>query len=600
MKILLITPPLTQLNTPYPATTVLKGFLSPKGHSVDQMDLGIDLINKIYSRQSLSELKLPQDYINTVDAVMSFLQGRDKTLAVRIANETFLPQGKRFQQIADLEWAFGYSGLDDKAKHLATLYIEDIADYIREKIAPHFDLIRYAEKIALAAPTFDNIEKSLQKTSQTNPIDKWMIELLEARIKNTSPQAVGFTIPFPGCLYAALKCCQYIKKQDPNITIMMGGGYVNTELQEISDTRIFQYIDYLLLNDGELPMLRLLDFLENKSSKEELVRTYYIDKNLDKDKQLVYSGNDDSNIAFAETGTPDFSGLPLSKYLSLIELTNPMHKLWTDGLWNKMTLAHGCYWAKCAFCDTHLDYIGRYDAPSVQVALERMNSISEQTGQTGFHFTDEALPPKLLKELSQEIIHQGKVFSFWGNIRFEKSYTPQLASLLAQAGCIAVSGGLEVASDRLLTLMNKGVSIAQAAASCLNLTNEGIMVHTYLMYGFPSETLQETIDSLEVVRQLFDNGLIQSAFWHRYSMTIHSPSGKNPEKYGASRLDSKANPFANNSVEFTDHQSINLDALGKGLHKATYNFMHGIGLDFSLQDWFDIKIPKTNVKKRCF
>ncbi len=597
MNILLVTPPLTQLNTPYPATTVLKGFLSKNAQTVYQCDLGIELVNRIYTKKGLTELQLPDDYINTIDAVVQFLQGKDKTLATRIANGTLLPEGPRFKNTANFEWAFGTSCMNDLALHLATLYIEDIADYIRENNSPHFDLIRYAEQISMSAPTFDKIEKEIENPAPSL-IDGWMLELLDKKIKDLVPQLIGFSIPFPGCLYSALKCAQYIKKQYPNIKIVIGGGYVNTELRSMTDKRIFNYIDYALLDDGELSLLNLIKYLENKCSEEELIRCFYLDAN----NSLVYSGNDSKNLPFIECGTPDFSDLPLDKYWSLMELTNPMHRLWTDGLWNKMTVAHGCYWAKCAFCDTNLDYIKRYDAPDAITVIDKMEKIMKQTGQSGFHFTDEALPPKLLKEMALEIIRRKKIFSYWGNVRFEKAFTADLCSLLAQSGCIAVSGGLEVASDRILKLINKGVSISQAAQSCRNLTESGIMVHAYLMYGFPTETMQETVDSLEVVRQLFDEGLIQSAFWHRYTMTIHSPSGTFPEKFGAKRIDAEfhlpvSHPFANNGIDFTDNQTIDLDALGAGLYKATYNFMHGIGLDLPLQDWFEIKIPKTSIRQ---
>lgn len=63
--------------------------------------------------------------------------------------------------------------------------------------------------------------------------------------------------------------------------------------------------------------------------------------------------------------------------------------------------------------------------------------------------------------------------------------------------------------------MEKGVTIAQVARVTDGFTQAGIMVHAYLMYGFPTQTTQETIDSLEVVRQLFQAGIVQSGYWHR-------------------------------------------------------------------------------------
>ncbi len=602
MDILLITPPLTQLNTPYPATTVLKGYLEQKGNLVSQADLGIELINRIYTKEYLTELfsrtadaKKPKNiraifeqqskYIAAVEPTMRFLQGKEHTLATRIANRTFLPEGHRFRNIVDTEWAFGTSGSEDKARYFATLFVEEIADYIRETDNPFFDLTKYAESISAYAPTFDKIEKALDQPASFT--DCTMLDILDEKIGECHPRLVGFSVPFPGCLYSALRCAKHIRQKHNNIAIAVGGGFPNTELRNLTDKRIFKHVDFITLDDGEVPLERIVGFLDGAISEDGLVRTFHI-----KGDSLIYSGNDSVNVKFEESGTPSFDGLKMDHYLSLTETVNPMHKLWTYGRWNKMVMAHGCYWAKCAFCDTTLDYICRYDAPSAKTIVDRMESIMWQTGETGFHFVDEAMPPKLIRDVCHEILNRKLPVSFWGNIRFEKAYTPELCYLMSEAGCIAVSGGLEVASDRLLKLMNKGVTIQQTAQAAYNLTNAGIMVHTYLMYGFPTETLQETINALEVVRQMFANGLIQSAFWHRFAMTLHSDAGQHPEKYGVSRIGTRLNPFANNEVQFEENIDYDSDAIGKGLELATYNYMHGIGFDVPLYKWFDAKVPR--------
>ncbi|MDR2937534.1 MAG: radical SAM protein, partial [Prevotellaceae bacterium] len=493
--------------------------------------------------------------------------------------------------VADLDWAFGATGLTDKAKHIATLYVEDIADFIRENIDAHFDLVRYAERLSVSAPTFDKIHAALQ--AQPSLIDELMLQILDSYILAKNPDIIGFTVPFPGCLFSALRCAQHIKKQYPYMKIVMGGGYVNTELRNISDVRIFDYVDFITLDDGELPLEKIILFLQNKESINSLVRTFYINE----DKVLVYSENDEQNIRFAELPAPDFSNLPSEKYISLVELTNPMHKLWTDGAWNKLTVAHGCYWAKCAFCDTSLDYICRYEAPTAAQVVDKIEAVMKQTGRSGFHFTDEALPPKLLKEIAEEILRRNLIISFWGNIRFEKNFTPQLCNLLAKAGCIAVSGGLEVASDRLLLVINKGVNLQQAVRSTQAFTEAGIMVHAYLMYGFPTQTLAEAVNALEVVRQMFDEGLVQSAFWHKLAVTAHSSLGKNPQEFGVKILQNGINSFANNDLPYTDGSKVDWEMVGVALSKATYNFMHDVGLDFPLHSWFAAQIPKTTVPK---
>ncbi len=546
MRILLITPPLTQLNTPYPATAYLKGFYAGQGNEVRQVDLGIEVVDRVLSATFLSSIGLSEQ-ARLIEPVKRFLRGQDDTLGPRIANRSLLPEGKRFEQLDEdnLEWSFGISGTTDKAMHLATLFIEDIADYIRENVDPHFDLVRYAEYLSNDAPTFDPLYDELQ--NEPSAIDAIMLQLMEAIVNDFHPDKVCLTVPFPGCLYGALRCGQWLKA-NTQATIEIGGGFPNTEWRQLSDRRIYEFCH-----------------------------------------EVKIDGCKD-----ADSYCPDFSDLPLDKYLSLTEITNPMHRLWSQGRWNKMVMAHGCYWHRCAFCDTSLDYIGNYRAPKASTVVDHMEHIMEQTRRTGFHFVDEALPPKLLKEVAEEILRRDMAVSFWGNIRFEKAYTAELCDLLAEAGMVAVSGGLEVASDRLLKLIDKGVTIHQTVEACRHLRNAGIMVHTYLMYGFPTETLQESVDALETVRRMFDEGIVQSAFWHRYAMTCHSPSGLNPERYGASRTTLEPNPFCNNEVDWEPQFPYDIEAVGAALRLATYNYMNGLGLDQPVRSWFPIKVPKPS------
>ena len=548
MRILLVTPPLTQLNTPYPATAYLKGYYVAHGHEVRQVDLGIEVVDRVLSRDFLHGIGL-EEQARLVEPVKRFLRGQDDTLGPRIANRSLLPEGFRFAQLDDLEWAFGTAGISDRAQHLATLFIEDIADHIREHVDSHFDLVRYAEYLSNDAPTFDPLYAELQQ--EPSPIDRLMLGLLEECVSEFSPDKVCITVPFPGCLYGALRCGQWLKSHT-GATVEIGGGFPNTEWRQLSDQRIYEFCHEVVI-DG---------------CKE------------------------------ADKYCPDFSDLPLDKYLSLAEMANPMHRLWSMGRWNKMVMAQGCYWHRCAFCDTSLPYIGDYRAPQATTVVDHMERVMAQTGRTGFHFVDEALPPKLLKEVAEEILRRGLAVSFWGNIRFEKAYTAELCDLLSEAGMVAVSGGLEVASDRLLKLIDKGVTIQQTVEACRHLRDAGIMVHTYLMYGFPTETLQETVDALETVRRMFDEGIVQSAFWHRYAMTCHSPSGLHPERYGARRVTLEPNPFCNNEVDWEPGFDYDIEAVGAALRVATYNYMNGLGLDQPVRSWFPIKVPKPTLNTK--
>lgn len=609
-KLFLITPPFTQLNTPYPATAYIKGFLNTKNIESVQADLGIEVILKLFSKEGLTDLfqvgsqkfiagkisdnskrifALQEEYLKTVNPVIAFLQGKNPTLALQICQEDFLPEASRFSQLEELDWAFGTMGTQDKAKHLATLYLEDISDFIVECVDSNFGFSRYAERLGRSANSFDELYEALQQ--EPTYIDSVLFSILKERIEKVQPTLFLISVPFPGNLYSAFRCAQWVKKHFPEVKISMGGGFPNTELRSLSDARVFEFFDFITLDDGETPIEELINAISSSAVEKQYKRTFLLE-----DGQVVYKNNSTKpDYKQSQVGTPDYSDLLLDKYISVIEIVNPMHRMWSDGRWNKLTMAHGCYWGKCTFCDISLDYIKIYEPVAAALLCDRMEEMIAQTGENGFHFVDEAAPPALMRALALEILRRKLSVTWWTNIRFEKSFTKDLCLLLKASGCIAVSGGLEVASDRLLKLIDKGVTVEQVARVTRHFTEAGVMVHAYLMYGYPTQTVQETIDSLEMVRQLFEAGILQSGFWHQFAMTAHSPVGMYPEKFGVKKETETIGTFANNDINYTDATGIDHDKFSFGLKKSLFNFMHGICFDYPLQDWFEFKIPKTKI-----
>jgi radical SAM superfamily enzyme YgiQ (UPF0313 family) len=618
MQILSVIPPMTQLNTPYPATAYLTGFLRSRGFQARQADLSIGLALRLLSEAGLRAIQQriaarprrqwtdpvrcfagqSAAYLATIAPTVRFLQGRDPTLAHRIASRQYLPEGPRFQSLEQyvagqegsgdgLDWAFGALGLQDRAKHIATLYLNDLGDVIRDGVDARFEFVRYAESLAASQPTFDELHRAL--LAPHTLVDAELHALTLEALAQHGPSVVLVTAPFPGNVYGAFRVAQAIKESAPAIVTVLGGGYCNTELRAMNEPRVFDYFDFITLDAGERPLLALLDHLQHNRRLGQLVRTYT--------RQLHYVDHPEPDVTLAQAGTPTYDGLPLGDYLSLLDMLNPMHRLWSDGRWNKLTVAHGCYWKQCSFCDVSLDYISRYELATAQVLVDRIEALIQETGQTGFHFVDEAAPPKALRSLATTLLKRKVAISWWGNIRFEKSFDTDLCRLLADSGCIAVTGGLEVASDRLLQLMKKGVSVAQVARVTRAFSDAGILVHAYLMYGFPTQTVQDTVDALEYVRQLFAAGCIQSGFFHRFTCTVHSPVGRDPQAYGVTLHPPVHATFASNDINFTDATGVDHDAFAAPLKSALYNYMHGIGLHNDVREWFDTAVPRTRVPK---
>lgn len=612
---------MTQLNTPYPATAYLTGFLKQEGYHVCQRDLAIELFLSLLSKEGLSHIfkavednyadfeddELPDSiyhfllnypaYKKCIEPCIQFLQGKASSLALRIASRHFLPEGPQFKSLYQmeemspnvLEDAFGSLGIQDKAKYLATLFINDLVAVINQGVDPNFEISRYGEKLASSNPSFDDLHEQLQQAPLYT--DKLIFQLVNNYLKQETPSIVGITVPFPGNMLGALKIARCCKKINPQIKIILGGGFVNTELRSIKDPRLFEYIDFITVDEGERPLLTLLEYISKKRPVTDLHRTY----RLNQGKVTYVTNLVLYDIPHKNTGTPCYEGLKLDQYLSLCEMLNPMHRIWSDSRWNKLTIALGCYWSQCSFCDISLNYIGQYDDAGADIIVDRIETLIAETGETGFHFVDEAAPPKVLFAMAEKLIERDIVISWWGNIRFEKTFTLEKCQLLAESGCIAISGGLEVASDRLLKLMKKGVTVEQVAKVTKYFADSGILVHAYLMYGFPSQTEQETVDSLERVRQLMFNGCFQSAYWHRFAATIHSPIALHPEQYAIKLIPNNHVQFAENDIDYIDSVNTDHEMLGKGLNKALYNYMHGIGFEYSMAFWFDKSVSDPTI-----
>lgn len=611
--VLLLTPPLVQINAPYPATAWLAGFLQIRGQPCVQEDLSLALALRLFSRDGLLQieaalraarpasrapsvrhvLKHAPACQSAIDPVIQFLQNRNDTLAYRIAARAYLPEGPRFQPLdatpSPLD-AFGPADVRDKARHLASLFLDDLADAIRDGLDPRFAFARYADHLAVSASDFTPLAAAL--AAPPSFTDRLIDDLASEAGARHKPGFAGLTVPFPGTLYAALRIARVLKKQNPAIRIALGGGYVNTELRSLTEPRLFDLVDYVTLDDGELPLLRAIHHAAGKIGDDQLVRTFV--RRAGKVVFLDVPAGEPDPPPLASI-TPAYEALPLDQYIGLAESANPMHRLWSDGLWLKLPAARGCYWHRCRFCDVSLPYIARYSPTPAEALADKLETLIARTGRTGFHFTDEALAPGLLAGLSDRLMARGVPAVWWGNIRFEKGFTPELAAKMAAAGCVAVTGGLECAHDRLLALMDKGITLKDAARACSAFADAGIRVHAYLMTGFPTQTLQETVDGLEFVRQCFSAGLLQSAFWHRFALTAHSPMAREPDRYSIRLLPRPAGGFACNEIPFTEPGAPDPVELEACLRRATYNFMHGVCLDQPVNKWFPGRAPKPRL-----
>lgn len=630
MKILLVNPPVSEPLGPYPAIAYLAGFLKTLGRDASLADASIELLLRLFTREGVSEIaaaverralddaSLAADpvlrgflargdhYARTVDTAVRCLQRHDRGAAARASRAGYFPppldpqgawasatyfnlqrhdaelggltpaqRARVLASNAPLRFAFGSSGDLDEGLFLSAALIADIAAVIQRAIDPEFSVSRYAERLTAGAAEFAPIAARLNGTP--NLLDRHIDAIGDALAAEHAPDLVGLSVPFAGCLYGALRLARRFRHHHPGVTIVMGGGWVNTELRQLSDPGIFDDIDAITLDDGERPLQCLIEWLEGCRAESQLKRTY---RRID-GRVVFIDGATEPDVPMSASGTPTYRGLPLTRYLSYRQLSQ---RLWGQR-WNKLTLAHGCYWKRCAFCDTALDYIGRYEPATVDLVIERIRAMVAETGDTGFHFVDEAMPPALLARLARRLIDEEISIAWWGNVRFDAALA-EMAPLLAESGCVGLTGGLEVASDRVLTLMAKGISLEQTARVCHALSSAGIYTHAYLIYGFPTQTNQETVDALEYIRQMFASECLRSAVWHEFGLTAFSPIAANPAAFGIVIRPTPTRPFTNYLLDYDEPGAARHPELGAALARALEHYRMGTGIDRPVAQWF--------------
>jgi len=712
MKAILVQPPFSQLNSPYPAVHYLEAFLRGRGVSAVAFDHSIELYRHVLSRAGLAKvfadaraaldardwaadarasranakaaardpgadeaarggaLGLDEEsrnqveryfsyealYVEWIDGIVDFLSGGDPAMAHRLASAAELPRGAR----AEAFLAERGGRIDpDEARALATRILDDLGDFIAYALDPDFGTVRYAERLASSRADFGEVRAALDSSWLMREFyapmleEFWSARLAEA----SSTEPIGLilvTIPFPGCLLGALACARAARRlfggtglagpgaatplrsipspAGPSAKtplIVFGGGYVSTELRGLRDTGIFDFCDYLSFDAG---YGSLASIMEREAAAESAAggsgaaaapaavasasaSALYRTMIRRGEGTLIVAGFPQDDSARLESGQgrslvecgdaerfariereavvgvfPDYRSADFKAYLRVVDSGNPMHRLWSDTPWLKYGLAHGCYWRRCSFCDTELEYVADFARTRTGALFDAAEKAGARTGLYGIHFVDEAMPMAALLDFARanraRAAAGARPFSFWGNVRFDSSWTQGRCEYLAASGLVAVSGGIEIATERGLEMTDKGFDLPSLVRTLVAMRRSGILVHAYLIYGFPGQPKSDIVDSAEFCRQLFASGLVDSAFWHRFVLTRHSrmyrewKEGKRP---GLEPSD-KAWSFANNDLAFKGEAAF--DRFDAPLAASLASWMEGIDLEKPVSTWF--------------
>ena len=595
LKVAIVVPPTVNLNTPYAAAPRLAGWLRHLGHTVVPVDLSLELFLRVFSRRGLERMFAEVDanalnaeqalvyqardqYLKIIEDAVAVLQLRDLSSTTRIAQGGMLPLGPRSKSDRA---APGTWGTTDFARYRVSLMFLELMEFFKATVSNHFGLTDYAASLAASPSSFDPIARELARPANAYLA---MLDEVTAELMPEDVDVVAITCPFPGNLIGSFLVGKWLAKHRPNAKRALGGGFPSTELRSLSEPRVFDFMDYVVLDDGELPLRQICD-------GRELHNTFTREAG-----KVVWSGATVQPIPFGDLPPPTYIGFDLDRYVHMIYVSSPVQRA-NDGTWLKLTAAHGCYWKKCTFCDITLPYIADYDPMPAQRLADQMDALHDETGLAGFHFTDEAAPPGLLVDLALELLRRGRNYYWWGNVRYDKAFEPDRCKLLAAAGMILVTGGIEVASDVVLEKIVKGISVAQVTKVLQAFAEAGIAAHAYLIYGFPGETVQDTVNGLETIRQLMQAGLLVNAVYHQLSTTAHAPLGQKPELFQIRLREQKFEGFAHNFLPFDYEDGVRRSrAMHHALGLALDNFRRGLYFDAPVVEWFEgLVVPPPTV-----
>ncbi|MBO5731062.1 MAG: radical SAM protein [Treponema sp.] len=648
-NVLIIQPPLVQLNTPYPAGAYLKAFFSEVKAQKPQWNLGeirwVEGCNLLFhqifckkglrhvfassEKQALQQadqwekagrhneafnvrryLSQQDGWIHWIDSIVAILQGCQRELCHEFVASPAVPRGQRMENfLAGLE---SLPSVDD-AVILASLALADLADFIGAFFDPSFELVRYGESLATSHKGFQAVEEGLASPVLQDFYRPIVNQLLQEYgvLEENQRLLLCVSCPFPGTLAAALFTCKKFKEALGNkVFVALGGGYVNTELRQVREPALASYLDALSYDRGYgsywdfFSQVMELDGGDGYFPAEIKNHSIYKMKFFGGDafvdqgalqKTEVVAVEDDFTARLA----PDYSDIDFSQYPRLADSTNSMHRLWSDGAWLKAYLAHGCYWHQCAFCDTSLDYVCSYKKVAVKELYKRLAAQAQDSGVCGVHLVDEAAPPAALRDFALENVKASRPLVFWGNIRYEKVFSRDLADVLSHGGLRAVSGGIEIACGTGLDAVKKGTDLQSIVSACAAFKEAGILTHAYMIYGYWQESPQMLIDSMETLRQLFASGLLDSAFWHKFVLTRHSrafqewKSGLYPDLQPLGLDEGEDSIFASNDLGFAGEEKS--AKYGEPLNLALSAWMHGEDLEIPVTKWFPFAMPRPSV-----
>lgn len=518
-KILLIQPPQWYPVSPYLAVPLLAGQLKKEGMDVTAYDLNIDFYNHILTKKMTSQCdekarkilaELKADYEDAdITHISQNGSYEEKTCCLKYLTI------KKFYADCGKEVPYVINHIEE-AVH-TTKNKEDF--FAPEKLAEAKHIIKVALRLVSMpyAPNeidFDNYYSNpvvnldwknvkLQVEDRTVNMFYDYFGEFTTEVSNKSYGIISLSMTDLSQLISVFTLAKMLKKKT-SAKIILGGNYSTQIYDEIiKHTDIFtEYIDYLVIGDGEVAITKLCKHIDGLCEFSQVPNTV----TLDKTGNIISTGFSCEKINMDNLAYPDFSDYDFSQYFSP-DPTFPIQ------------LSKGCYWGKCSFCDYPYGQQG-YSPKHIERIIEEIKYFVDTYGASKFMFVDEAIPPKFYNALALAIIKEGLKINFYSFARLENEFTPEVLKNLYNAGARLFLWGYECHSERIMKLMNKGIDVDKRMKILSDARKAGIWNNGLFMFGYPTETLEETKETMTVIRENRD--IIPSCTLSNFSLKKNS------------------------------------------------------------------------------
>lgn len=538
MKTKLVFPGFWTCSAPYLSLPSLTAFLRMHGKDVEQIDLNLEFTDRILSKDFLDYCLHKYEDIVEIDdqQVVPYLDAIGKYVCENIEEQKNIMRSNEALDILVYEKCCYFIAMAFSIIN-AAFPGEAVDHYTYDST---YDRDSFSSILKCAQDAYSESTGSLVQLLTSYYID----DLIDGA------DLIGISLTGINQIIPSFVLAGMIKKKNPAIKIVLGGSVPTRWFADRNNLpNIFEFVDYVIVNEGEVPIVALVDYLEGRSSIQDVPQLFYLNDN----KEITYNNLPISNPEICALPTPVFNKADIGRYLS------PVPSLPLLG-------CRGCYWCKCTFCDHSFVYNNDYRPANVDKVLFDINNYIDEYNVRYINFRDEAMRPSGLLGLSNRLIEDGADIKWSTDARLDRGLTYDILKTAHKAGLSILFFGLESINNRVIKLMNKGTHVDVSKRILTDAKMVGIGAHCFFICGFPTETIEEYQETVDFV--IRNKDIIACQGCSEFSLGKHSPIAKEPEKYKIRILDKDYPDSASLNYKF---ERIDVDNEYEEKRKAAYS-----------------------------